>query len=134
MRENGLTANEGIAAYDYMALPMRTFARRIHLMADSLPNGFRTVVKSLTDDMDGPKGICWDVDEIERSDEAYEYKIHSCLYCDVCAEHGYPEFATVFCNHDIWAYGSLHKHVRFERFGTLADGDACCHDAFHRVP
>lgn len=133
LREHGLSPAEGIAAYDHMCRPMRAFAAWLYRTVDVLPGAYGIVVKSLADDLEGPKAICWETEVLERSEARFEYKIHSCLYHDVCAAHGYPEFTAVFCNHDHWAYGSLRRHVRFERLGAIGDGDPCCHDIFHRV-
>lgn len=126
LRENGFSKKEGIAAYDFMCLPMRKLAAALYKIADTLPNGYKTVVKSLTDDLNGPKTVCWTTEIVENSDRKFEYKIHTCLYYDVCREHGYSEFTTVFCNHDHWAFDVLHKQVRFERIGAIGDGDTCC--------
>ena len=133
LRENGYTAEEGIQAYDYICLLMRKIAALAHKIMDLFPSGYEKVVKSLTDDLDGAKSVCWTTEVVEHSSDKFEYKIHTCLYYDVCKEHGYPEFTAVFCNHDHWAFGVLHRHVRFERYGAIGDGDSCCHDVFYRV-
>lgn len=133
LRENGFTKEEGIAAYDFMCLPMRKLAAGLYKITDRLPDGYKNVVKSLTDDLDGPKAVCWTTEIVENSDKKFEYKIHNCLYYDVCKAHGYPEFTAVFCNHDHWAFDVLHKQVRFERIGAIGDGDDCCHDIFYKV-
>lgn len=57
LRENGFSEKEGIAAYDFMCLPMRKLAAVLYKIADTLPNGYKTVVKSLTDDLNGPKTV-----------------------------------------------------------------------------
>lgn len=133
LREHGQTEQQGIEVYDDMCAVMRRIAALSYRAFDSLPHGYERVVKSLTDDMDGPKSVCWETEEIERSDRKYEYKIHRCLYYDVCKAHGYPELTRVFCAHDHYAFDVLHKQVRFQRYGAIGDGDACCHDVFYRV-
>ena len=133
LREKGFTREQGIAAYDFMCLPMRKIAAAAHRLIDLFPNGYERVVKSILDDMDGDKSVCWEYETVENSDERFEYKVNKCLYYDTCKAHGYPEFTAVFCSHDHYAFDVLHRHVRFERIGAIGDGYHCCHDIFHHV-
>ena len=104
LRENGFDETQGIEVYDNMCAVMRKIATLSYKLIDTLPHGFERTVKTLTDDMDGSKSVCWTIEEIERSNKKYEYKIHSCLYYDVCKAHGCPEFTKVFCAHDHYAF------------------------------
>ena len=133
LRERGLSQQEGIAAYDFMCLSVRKIAAAMHRTVDLFPNGYELVVKSLLDDMEGDKAVCWEFETVENSDERFEYKINKCLYYDTCKAHGYPEFTVVFCNHDHYAYDVLQRHVRFERIGAIGEGYHCCHDIFYHV-
>ncbi len=133
LREKGFTHEQGVAAYDFMCLPMRKIAAAAHRLIDLFPNGYEHVVKSILDDMDGDKTICWEYELVENSDDRFEYKVNKCLYYDTCKAHGYPEFTSVFCNHDHYAFDVLHRHVCFERIGAIGDGYHCCHDIFHHV-
>lgn len=147
-RERGLSVEEGIACYDYLAKPLRGFSAWLWNTADLLPNAYRLIVGNIREDLTGPKGICWGTEVIRDDDEALEYRIHTCLYYDICREQGYPETIQLFCNHDHHAWDGLHRHVRFERHGgvgerrddgSIADGlsstepGCLCHDSFVRV-
>lgn len=147
-RERRLSVEEGIACYDYLAKPLRSFAAWLWNTVDLLPNGFEVVAKNVRDDLAGPKGVCWTTEVVRDDDEAFEYRCHTCLYYDICCEQGYPEAIQLFCNHDHHAWDGLHRHVRFVRHGgvgerradgSLSDGRSStepgclCHDAFERV-
>ena len=133
LRERGFSQQQGVEAYDFMCLTMRKLARSIHMLLDLFPNAYERIVKSLLDDMDGDKAVCWDYETVENSDNRFEYKVTRCLYYDTCKAHGCPEFTAVFCNHDHYAFDGLHRHVRFERIGAIGDGYHCCHDIFHHI-
>lgn len=147
-RERGLSAEDGIACYDYLAKPLRDFSAWLWNTADLLPQGFKIVAGNVRDDLTGPKSICWTTEVIRDDDEAFEYRCHTCLYYDICCDAGYPEAIQLFCNHDHHAWDGLHRHVRFVRYGgvgeyradgSLSDGlsstepGCLCHDAFMRV-
>ena len=147
-RERGLSVEDGIACYDYLAKPLRGFAAWLWNTVDLLPNGFELVAKNVRDDLTGPKGICWTYEVLRDDAEAFEYRCHTCLYYDICCEHGYPEAIQLFCAHDHAAWDGLRRHVRFVRYGGVgergADGSPAdgrsssepgclCHDAFVRV-
>ena len=147
-RERGLTQEEGVACYDYLAQPVRRFAAWLWNTVDLLPNGYQIVAKNVRDDLTGPKGVCWTTEIIRDDEDAFEYRCRTCLYYDICCEQGYPEAIHLFCNHDHHAWDSLRRHVRFVRYGgvgerredgSLSDGlssteSGClCHDAFVRV-
>ncbi|MBP3894065.1 MAG: L-2-amino-thiazoline-4-carboxylic acid hydrolase [Atopobiaceae bacterium] len=147
-RERGLTQEEGVACYDYLAQPVRRFAAWLWNTVDLLPNGYQIVAKNVRDDLTGPKGVCWTTEIIRDDEDAFEYRCRTCLYYDICCEQGYPEAIHLFCNHDHHAWDGLRRHVRFVRYGgvgerredgSLSDGlssteSGClCHDAFVRV-
>ena len=147
-RERGLSVEEGVDCYDYLARPLRSFAAWLWNTVDLLPNGYAIVAKNVRDDLTGPKGVCWTTEVIRDDEEAFEYRCHTCLYYDICREQGYPEAIQLFCNHDHHAWDGLHQHVRFVRYGGVgerrADGSisdglsstepgCLCHDAFVRV-
>jgi|GEM_PF-639796 len=147
-RECGLSVEEGIACYDYLAQPLRSFSVWLWNTVDLLPNGFELVVKNVRDDLAGPKGICWASEVVRDDAEAFEYRCYTCLYYDICREQGYPEAIQLFCDHDHRSWDSLRRHVRFVRYGgvgerredgSLSDGlsstepGSLCHDAFIRV-
>lgn len=147
-REQGFSAEEGIACYDYIAGPLRKLASGIWNAIDLLPNGFEIVRDNVRGDLLGPKGICWTTDVVADTDVRFEYRCLTCLYYDICCEQGYPEAIQLFCSHDHFAWDGLHRHVRFERYGgvgerradgSISDGltsteQGClCHDAFVKV-
>ena len=53
------------------------------------------------------------------------FDILSCPYAKYTAELGCPEIAHIFCDNDIYAYGSL-KGITFERTQTIGTGGSKC--------
>lgn len=60
LRENGLSEEEGISAYNEMCASMRKLSANIYKIVDFLPNGYNIVINNLKDDLNGEKAICWD--------------------------------------------------------------------------
>lgn len=54
-----------------------------------------------------------------------QFNILKCPYVKYCAELGCPELAHIFCNNDIYAYGSL-EGIQFLRTQTLGTGGEKC--------
>lgn len=133
LREKGLTEKEGIEAYDYMCLPIRKLASFMYRTVDLFPGSYKTVVKSLKKDLNGPKAICWDTKILKDDKEGFTYEISKCLYFDTCKEHGYPEFCKVFCTHDWYSFGVLRRHSKFVRKSTIAENGTVCHDSIIKV-
>ncbi len=133
LRENGLSEKEGIAAYDSMCAFMRKVSSFLYKAVDLFPNGYQNVRKSLMDDLEGEKKICWDTKILEDDEKGFTYEISRCLYFDTCKEHGYPEFCKVFCHHDWYAFGVLKRHARFLRKSTIAENGTVCHDTIEKL-
>ena len=133
LRENGLSEAEGIRAYDCMCASMRKLSSVLYKGADLLPNGYKIVRRSLLDDLEGEKKICWDISILQDDDKGFTYEISRCLYFDTCKQHGYPEFCKVFCTHDWYAFGVLRRHARFIRWSTIAENDTVCHDTIEKL-
>lgn len=133
LRENGLTEEDGIKAYDSMCAFMRKISSILYKGADLLPNGYKIVRQSLVDDLSGEKSICWDTQILQDDDKGFTYEISRCLYFDTCKEHGYPEFCKVFCTHDWYAFGVLKRHSKFIRKSTIAENGTVCHDTIEKV-
>ena len=133
LREKGLTEAEGVKAYDSMCAFMRKVSSVLYKGADLLPNGYKIVRKSLVDDLEGEKKICWDTEVLQDDNRGFTYEISRCLYFDTCKEHGYPEFCKVFCTHDWYALGVLKRHARFIRKSTIAENGTVCHDTIEKV-
>lgn len=133
LREQGLGEEEAVDAYDRMCASMRKLAGVLYRLVDLLPNGYHMVRKSLLDDLQGAKAICWDIEILQDDDQGFTYEIRKCLYFDTCKEHGYPEFCKVFCNHDWYAYGVLRRHAHFVRQSTIAEDGTVCHDTILAV-
>ena len=123
----------GLAAYDSMCAAMRKLSSLLYRGADLLPNGYGIVRKSLLDDLESEKRICWDTEILQDDGKGFTYEIRRCLYFDTCREHGYPEFCRVFCTHDWYAFGVLKRHARFIRQSTIAENGTVCHDTIERV-
>lgn len=133
LRENGLTEEDGIKAYDSMCAFMRKISSILYKGADLLPNGYKIVRQSLVDDLSGEKSICWDTEILQDDDKGFTYEISRCLYFDTCKEHGYPEFCKVFCTHDWYAFRVLKRHSKFIRKSTIAENGTVCHDTIEKV-
>lgn len=133
LRENGLSEEQGIQAYDEMCANLRQLAAFMYRTVDLLPNSYKLVVQSLKDDLSGPKSICWDTRILQDDQSGFTYEISRCLYFDTCKEHGYPEFCKVFCTHDWYSYGVLGRHSRFVRQSTIAEDGTVCHDSILKV-
>lgn len=133
LREKGLTEAEGIKAYDSMCAFIRKMSSVLYKGADLLPNGYKIVRKSLLDDLEGEKRMCWDIEILQDDDKGFTYEISRCLYFDTCKEHGYPEFCKVFCTHDWYAFGVLKHHSKFVRKSTIAEDGTVCHDMIEKV-
>lgn len=133
LRENGLSEEAGVKAYDRMCFSMRKLASKMYKFADWLPNGYQIVRKSLLDDLNGEKAICWETKVLQDDENGFTYEISRCLYYDTCKEHGYPEFCKVFCNHDWFAYGVLNRHTKFIRKSTIAEDGTVCHDTIKKI-
>lgn len=133
LRENGFTQEQGIQAYDEMCASMRKLAAFMYKTVDILPNGYKIVVDSLKDDLNGPKSICWDTKVLKDDSKGFTYEISRCLYFDTCKEHGYPEFCQVFCTHDWYSFGVLKRHSKFVRQSTIAEDGTVCHDTILRL-
>ena len=133
LRENGLTEEEGIKAYDLMCAFMRKVSSILYKGADLLPNGYKIVRQSLVDDLEGEKRICWDTKILQDDDKGFTYEISRCLYFDTCKEHGYPEFCKVFCTHDWYSLGAVKRHAKFIRKSTIAEDGTVCHDTIEKV-
>ncbi len=133
LRENGLTEEDGIKAYDSMCTFMRKISSILYKAVDLLPNGYKIVRQSLVDDLSGEKNICWDTQILQDDDKGFTYEISRCLYFDTCKEHGYPEFCKVFCTHDWYAFGVLKRHSKFIRKSTIAENGTVCHDTIEKV-
>ena len=133
LREEGLTEDEGIKAYDCMCAIVRKVSAFLYKGADFLPNGYKIVRQSLLDDLKGEKGSCWDIEILQNDENGFTYKISRCLYFDTCKEHGYPEFCKVFCTHDWYALGGLKHHSKFIRRSTIAENGTVCWDTIERI-
>ena len=133
LRENGLSEAEGIRAYDCMCASMRRLSSVLYKGADLLPNGYKIVRRSLLDDLEGEKKICWDISILQDDDKGFTYEISRCLYFDTCKQHGYPEFCKVFCTHDWYAFGVLRRHARFIRRSTIAENGTVCYDTIEKL-
>lgn len=133
LREQGLSEEQGISAYNEMCARVRKFASILYKIVDLLPNGYNIVIKSLKNDLNGEKTICWNTKILKDDKDGFTYEISKCLYFTTCKEHGYPEFCKVFCNHDWYAYGVLKKHSKFIRKSTIAENGTVCHDSILRV-
>lgn len=131
-KENGYSFEDSIQIFDELCLGMRKLVRNMYLITDAFPNGFQTVMNSIVKDLTTDKKYCWDFEIISKTEDHFAYKIHKCLYLDACEKYGIRDFYQVFCNHDIWAYGSLHKHTKFIRYSTLVDSEYC-HDEFIKI-
>lgn len=130
--EQGYSFEESIKIFDDLSKGMRKIARRMHLIADAFPNGYKVVTGTLYKDLTTEKKKCWNFEVLEQNEDKFVYKIHQCVYLDTCEKYGIKDFCQVFCDHDIWAYGDLKKHTKFIRHSTLVTGD-CCYDEFERV-
>lgn len=133
LREKGYSQEEAIVVYDEMSRTMRRIAALSYRLVDLLPGGFGAAVKSIRDDLLGPKAVCWDTTVTEDSERCFEYKITKCLYYDTCKAHGFPEFTRVFCEHDRHAYDVLHRQAKFVRYSAIGEGGEICHDVFINV-
>lgn len=49
VRERGLSVEEGIACYDFLAKPLRDFSAWLWNTADLLPNGYRLIADNVRD-------------------------------------------------------------------------------------
>lgn len=133
LREAGFSEQEAFDVYGFMCAPMRRIAHLTHRWIDALPHAYRLVRDSIISDLTGPKRISWSTKLIRNDDYALEYEITRCFYHEVCRAHGCPEFTRAFCEHDDYAYGSMHRHVKFTRLACFGCDGSCCHDRFERV-
>ena len=69
LREKGLTQEEGIKAYDSMCAFFRKLSSVLYKGADLLLNGYEIVRRSLLDDLEGEKKICWDIEILRTTTE-----------------------------------------------------------------
>lgn len=133
LQEFGYSGEEAFNIYGEVAHSIRMLAGKLFQLADSLPNGYKMVRNSILEDITGLKGRCWDTEFTQDDENGFTYKITRCIYFDTCRECGCPEFTKAFCQHDIYAYGNLHKKVKFIRHSTFGDGGDYCSDSFIRI-
>ncbi len=133
LREQGLSHEEGVAAYDQMCRGLRKLGGWMYDCLDRLPHSYPMVRKSILKDLEGPQAICWEAAVVQDDETGFTYEISRCLYFDTCQEHGYPEFCQVFCTHDAYAFGSLHRHTQYIRHSTIAQDGTVCRDSFVKV-
>ena len=131
--ERDFTVAEGISACEYLAARARKLSAFLYYMADLLPNGYQIVVKRTLKALQKPGSARREIDIVVADGRSLEYKVCGCLYYEICREHGCPELTQVFCSRSLNARGVLHRTARFERYGTLADGDEYCHELFLRT-
>jgi len=62
---------------------------------------------------------------IQSTKDICQFDILKCPYVKYCTELGCPELAHIFCNNDIYAYGSL-DGIQFLRTQTLGTGGEKC--------
>ena len=62
---------------------------------------------------------------IQSTKDVCQFDILKCPYVKYCTELGCPELAPIFCNNDIYAYGSL-DGIQFLRTQTLGTGGEKC--------
>lgn len=130
--ERGYDYLEAVSIYDEVCHGMRVLSRKLYNFVDRFPGGYEKVKSSLLEDLKGPSANCWETEVVRDDGEEFAYKITKCLYVDTCERYGCRDFASVFCNHDNWAFGGLHRQVKFVRHSTLVDGE-CCYDRFLKV-
>lgn len=54
------------------------------------------------------------------------FDIVRCIYKEMCEKYRCPELCTVFCQSDITAFAGYEPKIRFERSGTIGEGDSHC--------
>ena len=69
---------------------------------------------------------------IQSTKDICQFDILKCPYVKYCAELGCPELAHIFCNNDIYAYGSL-DGIQFLRTQTLGTGGEKCDFLLKRI-
>ena len=76
------------------------------------------------------RGGALEIDELERSDEAWRFNVTRCKYAELYASLGLRELgATLSCNRDAALIEGYSDDVVFERTQTLMEGAAFCN--FH---
>lgn len=78
------------------------------------------------------RGGALEIDELERSDEAWRFNVTRCKYAELYASLGLRELgATLSCNRDAALIEGYSDDVVFERTQTLMEGAAFC-DFYYR--
>lgn len=77
-----------------------------------------------------PEGFSIEVKNQTTTD--YLFHINRCPYLALCTKLGIPELTEAFCITDEICYENMHKHLHFERKGTLAKGNEACDFHFWR--
>jgi hypothetical protein len=68
----------------------------------------------------------WETDWVRYDYEEIHFNIKRCIYFEVTSQYGHPELCAVFCANDTTAFGGYLPKVKFERNGTIAEGNKLC--------
>lgn len=73
------------------------------------------------------KGAALDVEELERSPEAYSFNVTRCGYAEMYKEMGYGEFGDIFsCTRDFEFSTGFNPKIKLKRTQTIMQGASFC--------
>lgn len=68
----------------------------------------------------------WKIDWLQNDRNAIRFDMKRCFYLDTFSKYGAPELVASFCRVDDLTYGTMSTHIQWQRFKTIARGEACC--------
>lgn len=74
----------------------------------------------------------WEIQWVERSGKAIQFRLSRCLYWEICQQQGCPELCQVYCKNDDTAFSGLLPKIQFQRTQTLGTGGQCCDFCFQK--
>ena len=128
LKEDGLLDPEIIEFVNHSFHRLKQFFNILLGAINVLPNSFEIAKKWNIGDHDKRvKDGSVFYEQFDVSKDRIEYRVTRCAYVEMFEYYGIRKLCKLFCMTDTTSYASLPKHVRFERYSDLSDGD-CCHD------
>ncbi len=132
LKENKLTNEEIIEIVNFAFRRPKKVFYCLEKIVDALPCAYKIAEKWNLGDYekrvkDG--SIYYDLFQVDEG--RIEYNVTKCMYVEAFTAFGIRELCKIFCITDEQAYANLTRHVKFQRYSDLSDGNSC-HDVITR--
>lgn len=68
----------------------------------------------------------WETEWVQCNRKEIHFNLKRCVYYETVLKYGHPELCTVFCQNDTISFEGFLPKIRFQRNGTIGDGNKMC--------